>query len=449
MKEPSIEQHVVPPEAPKKPRAKEQMKNAPDASTEDAKEVERFLDASLIELLEAHALRVNEGTNGVIFRLNINDVPQDLRLALKESEIDLEGEQAIKALKIYQPGKGRAEFEMQKKGYDIVEASGKPGLAQVPKPATCRDLKLTPQTIEALNRNGLPDIKDRVEVIIMDYVPGKDVATMLYEEVVKRHPALKDTIRDPERMSFDELFTAVSNALSFARPGGKAFDTADRAFEKNVVLQNNAKKVYDFLERSGYVFDGRILDQIEATMKTFHENGLCFRDAHHRNFMVTRDADGKPQGHVVDFGTAKTFEGSYRADLYEEVEAGETKKYLDDFYVVNELRRLTRTPEERAKAEEGKFLLRLEALKQKLAGNGPWKKYVSSIMQTVDAGTFDVGRAYAACPSSPDKLENFLVLLTDVLARSPELRADVSARLKALASKQTPFDQKRVQLFLE
>lgn len=427
-----------------------EQRHGEDPSQRQREEVEGFIRASVQEILEHHAERVNEGTKGMIFRLRLKDLSPDALQMLDDAGMEWEGEQAMKVLKVYQPGRGRKEFEMQKKAYDIVEGTGRSDMANVPRPMLYQDVRMAKSTLEALHRMGMDQVEDRVEVLLMDYIPGKDLATMLYQEVVKRHPALHHMAKDAERMDFSELSSAVSLALGFSRPGGKSTDPAERAYEKNLVFQKNAERLYAFLDKVDFVMDGTVLDQIERTMDAFHQNGLCFRDGHHRNFMVDPSGglEGGPQAYIVDFGDATSFEGTHRADLYREESGNEIRTYLDDLYVVKDLRRFTKTRDQRRQDERQKYRERLDRLAARLQNNGPWRHYENLLFQEVDAGQFDMDRAFARCPASPDRLENFLVGLTDVLRRSPELHEEVRVKLIALGQRLTPFEQGKIRMFL-
>ncbi|MBD3281675.1 hypothetical protein GF391_02920 [Candidatus Uhrbacteria bacterium] len=130
---------------------------APPNEPSSAKErIERFIDTRLNQLLEQQCQKVNEGNNGAILKLHIEDVPEDLLEVLKEAGIAIETDQAVKVLKFYAMGRGEAEFEMQRKAQEIVaKYDGDQPMAKIPKVHMYRDLPILLAVREKLKSIGI------------------------------------------------------------------------------------------------------------------------------------------------------------------------------------------------------------------------------------------------------------------------------------------------------
>lgn len=247
---------------------------------------------------------VNEGKNGVIFRVGPESVPQQLR-----HQLHIENDQALKILKIYASGKAEREFTAQQMAYDLVESNreSNPDIGYVPKPVDFRKLKIKQNTKDQLNRDMHASISgDEAEVLMMDYVEnGEDLATVLYKWVADHPPAGKEYITHGGR--FDQLQDAVALMLDFNRPSLKGSE-ADRKMQERLVANDNAEKLYRHLKRTGFVLNPNVIRQIKATMKLFEDNGLYHNDNHERNFMVEGDyqsPDSKDvKVYVIDYGSS-------------------------------------------------------------------------------------------------------------------------------------------------
>ncbi|EKD49154.1 MAG: hypothetical protein ACD_63C00252G0002 [uncultured bacterium] len=105
------------------------------------------IQEAYLEVLFLNLEKINEGTNGVIALIDINK----LSLEFKKFLFNDEGEKGIvmKILKIYEHGKGRKEYEMQKKAFQVLSDEGKEvsgGLAKIPKPLYYKEVELRSET---------------------------------------------------------------------------------------------------------------------------------------------------------------------------------------------------------------------------------------------------------------------------------------------------------------
>lgn len=271
------------------------------------------LAVETLEKLINNSRLINSGNNGIIFRFEVNDV-EELREAAPADES--EKFKVVKLLKVYQSGKGEHEYQMQKTAFDIVDkATNRDELALVPEPLLFRNLSLKAETVDYLNRRGAK-LNDKADILVMDYVDGKDLATDMYEWIIAHANPYKITAVSG---SNDDLKAAVSQILGFDRPGGKGVTEQEREAERRKVESLNGDKVYTALRRSNFKVKKTIIDQITKTMQLFHRNGIHHNDPHERNFMTMGD-----QVYIVDFA-----------------EAGEpNEQRVNDDYIINRLNEL-------------------------------------------------------------------------------------------------------------
>ncbi|HPV70383.1 MAG TPA: hypothetical protein PKY08_00540 [Candidatus Magasanikbacteria bacterium] len=344
---------------------------------ETEEDIERQIAESELELyILKHAKKVNEGSNGIILKINFSEGGElpNLKKYLEKKGAKIDSEQALKILKIYSPGTGRQEFALQQQAYDILDQNQNSGLARVPKPLDFFDLQLKEETRDKIRLSGAEGVADRAEIIIMDYVPGADLATLLYRETIKRDERFVHLKNFAEEMTFEDLQEQVSQVL-FYQAKTKTKDSAQRQIDEERVMDENAQILYDVLKKRGLVLHPTILSQIEKSMQLFHQNGLCFRDGHHRNFLVVGDhqasAETEPQVYVIDFGSATSFEGEFSDDLYHE----NGIDYADDLALVRDLKPLTTRHEEVKQQEFRDFFNNVQRNLDRLKKHPDWQKF--------------------------------------------------------------------------
>ena len=278
----------------------------------------------------------------------------------------------------------------------------------------------------------------RVEMIVMDYIEGDDIATHLFKEVIKRHPNTVHLVRDVDVMTFPDLMQAVAEAMGRKVPGGKARDEGAREYEERKVFNENAQQMYLFLKRRGFRLNPIILEQIKKTITAFHDHGIVFRDGHHRNFIVqgsletpTNPQLPPPQVTVIDYGHSQEFSGSYNPDLYIE----ENKKFPDDFAIIRELEQLVETFSEKNAFQKSIALLREQLSKKQ---NKKWISYVAWLTKDIEKGAFNFDSAFATRPDL--RLDFFLAAIFE-LQEKGLFKEDVKEFLKANFEK-IPFSDR-------
>ncbi len=322
-------------------------------SKEQRTEQEQILDTVLESLLSERSVRINEGNNGVIFRVDLKEIPPAVTEYVEQTQggLQIKDDQVIKTLKIYAAGAGHYEFQLQQTAWEAVRvamaANPDKEYAQIPAPMLDRDLPVTSdKTRDWLDQQGLTNIHDNMEILLMDYIPGHDLATVLYRELVRRHPKFRDQAfrvdlpeNDQDALTdFKKLQDLVADRLSFYTPGGKSRDVGERAYEQRKVETANIVMIIKELKRCGFELHPTILKQLKNTVDLLNSQHLFLRDFHLRNAMVvgdpSADAATPPQAFVLDFGRAIQ-DDSLTPD--EMARPSEGVKYMRDDTVVRQL----------------------------------------------------------------------------------------------------------------
>ncbi len=448
----------------------EQKKEQIFFTKEEQKIEQNEIGLSLFETALFNSRYINEGNNGIITRLDFNEISEELKNVLLKEQIEGKEEIAFKLLKIYQPGKGKKEFEMQKKVNALLENSSEK-TAKVPTPLAFREVnikylplikqlkkwnfqlpkfKISKEVSEKcsleegyydeaeLNEEErqklielnviFPEIK--VEVLLMDYVAGKDLARILLEEVAKRHKDTEWFREEMKDLSFTELFERVSVALGFFRPGGKHFDMGMKIFEEEMVKAENVNKIINFLKKTGYKFNQKWLDKINNTIKVLHNHNIYHRDLHERNIIITPE----DEVFLIDFGeTIKTEEMSHQ-EIYENKMEG--KKYVDDETIIKRYKPLITTSREDVERQREEYFNDLWLLEEQINNNKEWQNFLKEIESgNGDNQTLEI------------ELEKAAISL--VKNPSSDMRWDIKALgILKIAEKNKDLAKKFIELFL-
>jgi len=284
-----------------------------------------FLRRELSELIKSGGRKIKEGNNGIIISLEEGLV----RSFFKKQNLDVSDSVVSKILKIYRAGDAEREAGFQNDAYEIIEKAKlhNPDLkyADIPKMHLYQTLE-TGQIKDFLDHEcGLNGkVGEKIEVIIMDEMPGEDLATVMYREILNKVLAdrrLRQNVADLENwskedfdnMSFENLMLHVGRALKLETPTAK--DIVD-PMKMRGISQRNAKKIKKHIGYLPVLAD--IFERLKNTVKVLHENGLYHRDLHERNVMVS--GSGKDlKVSLIDFGSAAKIGGN--TDPYEGKEA--------------------------------------------------------------------------------------------------------------------------------
>ncbi len=372
-----------------------------ERETETREDVAESVLERAIEL----SWKVNEGNNGIVCLLEMEKMEEGVKEALCQLNERIREKESLanKVLKIYRPGEGEKEFALQKECWESIESSpDKDKMMQIPEPLIFQDVAV--KTKEAQNRlekwgfklptftlpkelaerlkekkeeipeglvreidfteKGLKIINEfieeekrsdskkvkfklpevRAELFLMDSISGEDLATILYREVIKRHPGASDWGNSSEGMSIDQLQDKIAQIFDFKRPGGKHARGEDKIFEEEMVKRQNASEVRKYLiKETDFMIDSEQFDKIEKTITHLNKEGFYHRDLHERNIMF----DEQGEVYMIDFGSAKK-EKTARDSVYEEGE----KVFIRDRSIINKLKIFTNPQEKRQGLEK-------------------------------------------------------------------------------------------------
>lgn len=341
------------------------------------RKIEQLLLFSIVK-----ARNINQGNNGVIKKINSDDIPAEFFTLLKKlNGVDLENGKdfAFKILKIYTHGKGKQEYESQKKAYELImqkmEESGNEIYARVPKIYYFEEFPVRKDLEIILNADGIDVSHGKVEIMMMDMIEGEDFATFLYKKVLQNHPKTSHySEKDISEMTIESLAEEVSSALDFRIPGGKNNEKGANAYEEEIVFNQNTEKIISFLKKRGIIIDQSILDKVSKTINLFHANGLYHRDLHERNIMFDKNGEV----YIIDFGESLMDAQKLNAEeVYTNPLNG--KVYGSDEAIINRYQTLTESIEddynsdlrsllEKLKeiGEDDDFKIAYEEIKQKI-----------------------------------------------------------------------------------
>jgi hypothetical protein len=143
------------------------------------------------------------------------------------------------------------------------------------------------------------------EFIVMDYIPGKDLALTMYEWILRHLPQQNQitseqidsvihlgNFDDIQRMAFEvlELPIPMSNQAGLAH--------------------ENGKKIFKHLQQTGFTVPDTVIKQLKNTAKIFNEGKLNLGDSHERNIIISENTSQEPLAFVIDYGVS--FENSER-----------------------------------------------------------------------------------------------------------------------------------------
>ncbi len=320
--------------------------------------LEFFLAESLLD--PSHAELLNEGNNGIIVKLTIDEAllrTADPTATLRPLIGD--GSQvAAKILKLYKsPLVGRQEYESQLAAWQVVEnarmndaqethpsqqIARRSAFASIPQPRIFADLPVHEHLAQTLRDKGV-HADERVSILLMDLVDGDDIATTLYRSVLAGHPDAKHLAHeDLSCWPFHELSQEVAR-LFYARP--RHTDTTHDA-EYRMMLQN-AERLMHECGRVGIRIDEWIIAQISNSLRALKYQGVLLRDAHPRNFMVTGSLTQGGCASIVDFGEAVLLGRPVTEDDY--VSADGTERYGSMDNIVALLKGINAQTERRTK----------------------------------------------------------------------------------------------------
>jgi hypothetical protein len=262
----------------------ENFNNEPLNIQNEKESIESFLD----EAIQQSPI-IGSGRDGVVLKVNIKNLSKQSNEAIKsinqeEAEVN---NLAIKILKIYRPGAGSIEFDFQKKAYEILKREV--NCAKVPKPILLHTKHLSESDLLFL-KNQNHALEEDAEIILMDFVNGKDLATYIYDFILSSNGYDNESILN---MSFLQKQSFISTILNFEQPQNNLDD-----FKNIISERDNLRKMINYLRKRKFVINEEVLTKIERTVEVLESNFIFHNDLHERNIMI----DENGEVFIIDFG---------------------------------------------------------------------------------------------------------------------------------------------------
>ena len=403
-------------------------------------------EEAIESIIETHHSVENMGTKGVIIKILREELPKEIQEEMEtwdaEGDEDESTSLAIKALKIFNHEDARREYEAQLEARNIVQgAQGNKPLAKVPRVGSFHEIVVSKRTQDFLNKNGAFIADGKVGLIVMDFIEGMDLATLLYREALKRNKAEDREYSDEyvDSLPFDQLHWEVSTMLNFSKPGGKSRNEGERIFEEEIVKADNAKVLFRWLETHNFVLPPELLEQIKNTVELFHKNGLYDNDLHERNVIVQNGDLEHPQAYIIDFGSATR--GKKASN-------DETSKPIADEAIVARLAPLTKSPEEKTRERIDETEKGWEALVASTKEHPKAKKQYEIIKTGIESNDENMlEHQFAVSSSNDDEFRLFLGNLLRIYREEESSRERIEAFLaaKGKTKKMRPFNIRQIQ----
>lgn len=383
-------------------------------------EIESILLASQI---------INFGNHGIIFKIEWPPVDSEFDENSQEKAI-----RAVKLLKLYQPGKGEREFRNQMFAYKLIadQVGKEDDFVKIPRPIDFCSIEISPSTREYLNKHGAFLFENKVEMILMDFIPGEDLARILCKWIIKNHPDTERKVVLCDENNINELFSAVSKLLGFARPKIRSLEGFS-ADEKRIYNQNS-DRLYDFLKKNGFVLHPKLLKRIENTVFLFHSHGFYHNDLHERNIMIVGDpSDPQAEVFMVDFSSAGP----------KIPEAG------DDFSIIRNLEKLFK-PEPNPSDVFHAELIKTILTRQKESN---WQKKYRSFLKKLEEGeniNSLLEKQYLLDRSADKDLWDFFVLVIELINKGLlEKQAAITFLETKKSFEQSEFVMRYLSFFID
>jgi serine/threonine protein kinase len=234
---------------------------------------------------------IASGKDGIILQINTRNFNKQTIESMRENGMDISADDgyALKILKIYRQGSGEREYNIQKTAYELLKNID--GVAKIPKPIIIRTQHLSESDKRYFEKYA-PFIDDKAEMIFMDYIEGKDLATYIYDFILSKHGYDDNLIQN---MEFEQKQETINGLINFEIPENKI--SGD--FKDIIAMRDNVRKLMNYLKKSDFHIDKNILDQIQNALGILESKRIFHNDLHERNIIISNN-DGLP--YIIDFG---------------------------------------------------------------------------------------------------------------------------------------------------
>jgi len=358
---------------------------------EEVQESNESVDLVLEHMIQ-EGREIGSGKDAVVFKVDLAALPQNERDALVEKEIIFPSDEvdamAAKILKVCNHDLGDHEFRMQKRARDILV--GEKDVARVPDIASASGQHISEKTRDYLNRHGTL-LKDEVEILMMDFIDGQDLGSMVYDFVLRQMGYENDYIAD---LTYEQKDQLVGQELGFELPNLESAHTPEEhESAKAVVFDRNENKMIKYLRRMGFRLDPKIFEKVDNAVRIFNNNGIYHNDLHRQNVMV----DGDGEVYIIDFGRS----GSEKR-----------KDGIADTLFSKKWRTLSISEEEEINQQHKEERTQVERMQERLQSHPSQKERINAFIHAVAEGdTQALEREFLLSRGSDTKFEQFLIML--------------------------------------
>lgn len=276
---------------------------------------ERKLEVALLDAL-VYGQRVNEGMNGAIFRIDLENLPkEDAAIAL---DAGIFGERdaisAIKVLKVYRENAASSEYKNHRLVDGVLQDASRRGLrvASVPELYALHTIHLPNKEAHDAYKalTGMPDLSERVSCIGMEFIEGEDLGSFLWRQygmaLIRRCLQLglsgAETMADAlKALEYPSDYHYVRGLVDGIQKRLVALPEANHLVlevappprndaERIKVFQasqRNMRRMISVLKADGFAIDRSIYQVISTTIQACRDAGIALLDCHERNIMIT------------------------------------------------------------------------------------------------------------------------------------------------------------------
>src|SRR3989344_1624880 len=171
------------------------------------------------------------------------------------------------------------------------------GGVHIPDATKALDHQISLETRNRLNAHGA-HLEDKAEIIMMDYVDGLDLGTVMYNFALKQMGHEDDYIADLTYSQKDQL---VGQELGFERPYiESAQTTEEKESAQALTFDRNEEKLLKYLKKKGLKLESALFEKVDNAVRALNQNGMFHNDLHKQNVMI--DVNGEV--YIIDFGRA-------------------------------------------------------------------------------------------------------------------------------------------------
>lgn len=359
---------------------------------------------------------LGSGNDGIVFLVKGLDV--------SETVASHEGV-AAKILKVYDPGKGRKEAQMQHHAQQVLLRSAM-SVAKIPDILQVGEQHLNNDTQNLLKQRGAFLEGQMADVLIMEYIDGQTVAEQMYNFVLKNE---SESEYENGSFSTSQKLSKVAQLLAFEVPQVASLPEERESLRAQTQTRND-QKLLTYLKRHNFRFPSDMFDKLQNTIHWLHENGIFHNDLHIRNVMI----DARGEIYLIDFGRS-TF--------------GPAEHVLSDhgflkFWGELGVDSTVWKAKERAKIREG-VLKGVERLKK--SKSDKIARLEAGILKNIES---ELDPTYVLS-NSDQRLREFLMMLVAIYQNNSQLQNEICKSVECLSQhkRATPAQKKICTDFLD